>query len=184
MIILGIIDENENIIGQDTRENIHKNGLLHREIHVWYYTPKGEIIFQLRGKNKDTFPGLLDATVGGHVEIGDNYENTAMKEVYEETGLKLRKSDLKLVMKLRKVAKDSTTGMTNNVIRTIFAYKYAGKTKDLKVEGNKAQGFEAWSLKRLINGLSDSEKKRFIPTLLGEEYLDIYRKVESILLQK
>ena len=67
---LNIIDENGNITGEETRENIHKQGLLHREIHVWFYTPKGEILFQHRAKDKDTYPDLLDATVGGHVEIG------------------------------------------------------------------------------------------------------------------
>ena len=65
---LNIVDENDQIIGEDTRENIHRKGLLHREIHVWFYTPKSEIVFQHRAKNKDTFPDLLDATVGGHVE--------------------------------------------------------------------------------------------------------------------
>lgn len=60
------------------RENIHNQGLLHREIHVWFYTPKGEIIFQHRAKDKDTYPDLLDATVGGHVEINSDYENTAL----------------------------------------------------------------------------------------------------------
>ncbi|EKD96007.1 MAG: Dimethyladenosine transferase, partial [uncultured bacterium] len=93
MNILDIVDENENIIGEDSRENIHKKGLLHREIHVWFYTPKDEIIFQLRGKDKVTRPDLLDATVGGHVELGDSYEDTAIKEVYEETGVKLTSTD-------------------------------------------------------------------------------------------
>ena len=57
---LNIIDENGKIIGEDTRKNIHKNGLLHREINVYFYTPQGEIIFQHRSKNKETFPDLLE----------------------------------------------------------------------------------------------------------------------------
>ena len=78
---LNIIDEQENIIGEETRENIHNQGLLHREVHVWFYTPKGEIIFQHREKDKDTYPDLLDATVGGHVEISLDYENTALPDL-------------------------------------------------------------------------------------------------------
>lgn len=35
---LNIVDESANIIGEETRENIHNQGLLHREIHVWFYT--------------------------------------------------------------------------------------------------------------------------------------------------
>ena len=78
---LNIIDEDGKIIGEETRENIHNRGLLHREIHVWFYTAKDEIIFQHREKDKDTYPDLLDATVGGHVEIGSDYENTALQEL-------------------------------------------------------------------------------------------------------
>lgn len=39
---LNIVDEAGEIIGFDTRENIHNQGLLHREIHVWFYTPKSD----------------------------------------------------------------------------------------------------------------------------------------------
>src|SRR3989338_9985388 len=98
---LNIVDEAGNIIGIDSRENIHQQGLLHRETHVWFYTPKGEIIFQHRAKDKDTYPDLLDATVGGHVEIGSDYLKTALAEVAEETGLKIAADDLRFITMVR-----------------------------------------------------------------------------------
>ena len=42
---LNVIDEQGNIIGEETREGIHREGLLHREIHVWLFNKKGEDIF-------------------------------------------------------------------------------------------------------------------------------------------
>lgn len=90
---LNIVNENDEIIGQETRENIHKQGLLHHEVHVHFITPNKEIIFQHRAKDKDFYPDLLDATVGGHVEIGDTYEKTAIKETREETGLIINEED-------------------------------------------------------------------------------------------
>ena len=68
--LLEIINEHDEVIGLETRGKIHQDGLLHREIHVWFITPNGEIIFQHRAKDKDTYPDKLDATVGGHVEPG------------------------------------------------------------------------------------------------------------------
>jgi len=38
---LNIVDESDNIIGEDTRGHIHQKGLLHREIHVWIYNNEG-----------------------------------------------------------------------------------------------------------------------------------------------
>ncbi|EKD96362.1 MAG: hypothetical protein ACD_24C00081G0009 [uncultured bacterium] len=71
--------------------------------------------------------------------------------------------------------------MINNVIRAIYAYKYQGNIKDLKVEGEVAQGFEAWPTKKLVNGLPDNERKRFIPFMLENKCLEIYKKIEALL---
>lgn len=85
---LNIVDEDDNIIGQETRSEVHRLGLLHHEVHVYFITSNKEIIFQHRAKDKDFYPDLLDATVGGHVDLGDDYKETAIREVEEETGLK------------------------------------------------------------------------------------------------
>ena len=61
--MLEVINENDNVVGFETRAKIHQDGLLHREIYIWFFTPNGEIIFQHRAKDKDTYPDKLDATV-------------------------------------------------------------------------------------------------------------------------
>jgi len=180
MGMLNVVDREGRIIGKDTRENIHKKGLLHREVHVWFYTPKGEIIFQLRGKCKDTFPNLLDATVGGHVELNSDFLDTALKEMLEETGVKAEKSNLRLITTLHKQAKDPATGKSNNVIRAIYAYQFEGGLESLKMEEGEAQRFEKWSIEDLLMGLDDTDKKRFIASMLEKDYLEIYKKIRGL----
>ena len=46
--LLEIVDEQDNVVGIETREKIHQQGLLHREIHIWVTNEKGEILFQRR----------------------------------------------------------------------------------------------------------------------------------------
>ncbi len=176
MGLLDVVDEQGNVIGKDTRHNIHAKGLLHREIHVWFYTPKGEVIFQLRAKGKDTFPEKLDATVGGHVEIGSDFEDTAIKEMEEETGVLARESDLKLVKTVRSNHVDPTTGKTNNVIRKVFAYRFMGNSVDLRVEDGLGDGFELWPIEKLESTTPEDEK-RFIPGFLNKEHLEMYRSL-------
>lgn len=178
MSLLNIVDEQGKIVGQDTRENIHAKGLLHREIHVWFYTPRGEIIFQHRAKDKDTFPDMLDATVGGHVEIDSDFEETAIKEMEEETGVVANKDDLKLIKTVRSNHVDHTTGKTNNVIRKIFAYKFEGSFGDLRTEKGLSEGFEVWPIERLERITPDEEKK-FIPSFLNQEHIKMYRSFLS-----
>jgi len=178
--ILNIINESDNIIGEATREDIHAKGLLHREIHVWLYNKNGEIFFQMRAKDKETFPGLLDASVGGHVEMGDSYEKTALKEVEEETGLKIKFLDLRVITTIRNTAHDKITGKTNNVIRKVFAYEFDGLPSDLKIEEGKATGFEAVMIDSLFK-MDAKEKERFIPNIFDDKNLDVFRKIKTLL---
>lgn len=159
---LNIVNEDDEVIGVEEREVIHKNGLLHREIHVNFITPDKKIIFQRRALDKDTFPGLLDAAVGGHVEIGDSYEDAAVKEVFEETGLKIAKEDLIELVKNHNNYKDETTGKINHAFQQEFIYIYKDDIADLKIEAGKGLGFEVWTVEDLLN-LDDEGRKKFIP---------------------
>lgn len=163
---LNIVNEEDEVIGIESREKIHQEGLLHREIHVYFITPKKELIFQCRAKNKDTFPGLLDATVGGHVEIGDSYEKTAVKETREETGIEINPEDLILIKKNKGYGKDLATGKINYAFQNRYLYVFKGQAEDLKVEEGKALGFEFWPLEKLLL-LDEGERKKFIPGILN-----------------
>ena len=163
---LDIVDENDNIIGQETRKKIHQDGLLHREIHVYFITPNKEIVFQRRAKDKDTYPNLLDATVGGHVDLGDNYQDAAIREIKEETGLKVKINSLIFLNKVReKLSFDKVTGKTNNAWRENYIYNFNGQLSDLKIEEGLATGFESWSVEKLKN-ITETEKQKFIPYVI------------------
>lgn len=177
---LDIVNEQDEIIGQDTRENIHKLGLLHREIHIWFVTPDGNIIFQHRAKDKDTYPDLLDATVGGHVDLGMTYEETAVKELLEETGLNANIEDLHVLKKMRSRSVDSLTNKINNVFRLQYAYIFNGDIADLKIENGKALGFESWPIEKMFT-LSENEKKRFIPIYYSDEFLNIFKQLKDLI---
>lgn len=177
---LNVIDEQNNIIGEDTRENIHKHGLLHREIHIWFYTPHGEVIFQLRGRDKDTYPNLLDATVGGHVELSQSFEEAALMEMQEETGIEGQTSNLTLIETTRSKNTDPVTGNTNNALRAVYAYKYTSSIENLKVENDAGAGFEAWPIEQVLYP-TEEQLKRVIPALLGPDYRKIFSKIAELI---
>ena len=180
--MLEVIDDNDNVIGLETRVKVHKEGLLHREIHIWFITPKGEIVFQHRAKDKDTYPDKLDATVGGHVDPKMSYEETAVKECKEETGIDIDLNKLLFLTKMRKKSFDEVTGLTNNTIRSQYAYLYEGSISDLMVEEGKAEGFEAWKIEDLPN-LSEEDKSKFIGLILGSDMLALFNKAKELLLK-
>lgn len=161
---LDLVDDNDEIVGVEDRKLIHERGLLHREVHVYFITPKNEIIFQHRGKDKETAPDLLDATVGGHVAAGDSYVETAIKEVWEETGVPIDKTDLIDIGKIRKISKNSKNGLINNAFKKQYIYLYKGRFEDLLIEEGKALGFEIYSIEKLLN-LNEVEISKFIPSI-------------------
>ena len=177
--ILNVLDEQGNVTGEATRHDVHQKGLLHGEVHLWFYTPDGQLIFQHRAKSKDAWPDLLDATVGGHVEIGDTNERTACKEAEEETGVHMSPDELVFLRTTITTYHDDVTGMVNHARRTAYAYRYAGKLEDLKIEEGKAVGFEAWAFDALKK-LSQEEAARFAPSVLDETGMAVIKQIKSL----
>lgn len=71
------------------RADVHRDGDWHRAIHVWVYGVRDGIpflLFNQRSRQKDTAPGVLDVTVGGHLAAGETMEQS-YREVEEEIGI-------------------------------------------------------------------------------------------------
>lgn len=83
---LDIVNENDKVIGKDTRDNVHKNFQIHRGVHVLVLNSKGEILIQKRSPNKSYYPGFYDASVGAQVHSRESYEDAARRETREELG--------------------------------------------------------------------------------------------------
>ena len=175
---LNIVDADDNIIGEETREKIHYEGLLHREVNVWFYNKNGDVIFQLRKKSQESFPGLLDATAGGHVEIGCSYDETAVKEVKEETGLSIDSNKLLLVDTARAKDIDEVKNVINEKIQARYIYKFDGSLTDLvPTEGER---FEVWPVDKILN-INEEEKSKFIYSIFHEDNLRIFKKIKEVL---
>lgn len=91
--ILDIVDENDKVISQGYKKNIHENHLLHRASHV-IVSYKNYVFLQLRSKNKQQFPNKWDISAAGHVITQESYINCAIRELQEELGLTTSKQKL------------------------------------------------------------------------------------------
>ena len=174
---LNILDNEGNVIGGEYRDVIHKKGLLHAEVHVWCVTHNNRLIFQHRAKDKDTYPDLLDATAGGHVDLGETFEESALKELLEETGISCKLEQILFLQTDTRKATDPTTGMINHVRRNLYVLKQRVSMEDLHIETGKALGFVSYSFEELRN-LNKDEKDKFIPTLLDELGMKLFNKIE------
>jgi 16S rRNA (adenine1518-N6/adenine1519-N6)-dimethyltransferase len=83
-----IVDENDQVLGDAPRDEVHGNNLRHRAVHLFIFNRQGELFLQKRSRWKDRHPLLWDSSAAGHVEAGEDYDETAARELEEELGVK------------------------------------------------------------------------------------------------
>jgi isopentenyl-diphosphate Delta-isomerase len=83
---MDIVNEKDEVVGKDTRKNIHDTHQIHRGVHVVICNSKGEVLIQKRSSGKDYYPGYYDISVGAQVASGESYEECAHRELAEELG--------------------------------------------------------------------------------------------------
>ncbi len=87
--IFDIVDAHDQVIGQGRRGVIHRDGLKHRAVHLFWWREDGLMCWQRRSFAKDNCPGLLSSACAGHVDAGETYEQAAYRELQEELGVAL-----------------------------------------------------------------------------------------------
>ena len=92
-----VVDENDRILGDASRSEVHGNNLRHRAVHILLFNPEGEVYLQQRSRWKDRHPLKWDSSAAGHVSAAESYDETARRELEEELGISV---PLKKISKL------------------------------------------------------------------------------------
>lgn len=92
--MLDIVNEHDEVIGQTSRGEAHARGLMHRAVHIMLSNSDGQYFLQRRSLTKDTNPGLWDSSAAGHVDAGEQYLQSAVRELEEELGVSVEPHQL------------------------------------------------------------------------------------------
>ncbi len=85
--IFDVVNERNEVTGQSTRGEVHAKGLLHRAVHVFVFNRHGELWLQQRSHLKDVHPLGWDSSAAGHLDAGEDYATSAVRELKEELGI-------------------------------------------------------------------------------------------------
>ena len=99
--IWDIYDENANRTGRIMERGEPRPGDYMLCVHIYLYTPERKFLVQKRAMSKETHPGEWDVT-GGAVLSGEESIDGAIRETEEEVGIKLDKSELCLIGRIKR----------------------------------------------------------------------------------
>ena len=88
--IFDVVDENNKVTKQATRGEVHREGWRHRAVHIFVSNKSEQLYLQKRSETKDRHPGKWDSSAAGHLDAGEDYEQAAEREMYEELMVKPR----------------------------------------------------------------------------------------------
>ncbi|MFZ5585835.1 MAG: NUDIX hydrolase [Thermodesulfobacteriota bacterium] len=86
---LPVVDAQDCVLGLAPRWRVHRDGLMHRAVHVILVDGGGRVYLQRRSAAKDSHPGKWTSSASGHVDPGEDYAAAARRELAEELGLAL-----------------------------------------------------------------------------------------------
>ena len=115
-----VLNEHGEFTGRvETREVCHEQGLWHRAIYGFIFNKNGDVLLQKRSANKKLWPNLWDITAGGHVLAGEFGYQALIREMREELGLDISKTEIMYL-----VGSTSTNIQKNIINQHMFHVKH------------------------------------------------------------
>ena len=85
--IVPIVDPDDRVVDQVPRHVMRARSLRHRVTYILVFDSRGRLFVQKRTPTKDLYPGYYDLAAGGVVCVGEDYEQSAVREAREELGI-------------------------------------------------------------------------------------------------
>jgi len=132
------------------KNEAHQKGWFHPTVHIWFYTSSPALLLQKRSLSKQTFPGLWDVSVAGHVSAGESILEGALREVKEEIGLDIHPSDL-IPLDIRKNTNRFENGVIDCEFQHVFLVKLERPISQLRIQETEVDAVRLFSFEELQN---------------------------------
>jgi isopentenyl-diphosphate delta-isomerase len=179
--LIDILDDQGNLTGRNCLKSIaHIEGLNHATVHIWFYTPEGNILLQQRAATKKIYPLLWDVSVAGHVNSGESLLTAAIREVKEEIGITVGENDLKKIG-VMKSFQSYKSGIIDNEFHTIFISKLNDDIENLSPQKEEVEALKTVSISLFKKLLENSENNSHFVTSNKEYYVFVLKKIKDFI---
>lgn len=150
------------------RSLVHRDGDLHKTVHIWILRSnnKGtfDLLLQKRSKNKDSFPLCYDISSAGHVVAGDEYKESAIRELFEELGIKAKDNQLKFIGFHKGKVETEFYGnkFKNYELSAVYLFTEKVKINKLILQKEEVESVKWIEINELIKEIKESKIKNCI----------------------
>ncbi len=175
--LIDVINEKGELTGNVVPKcQAHKEGLLHASVHVWICDDRDRVLLQKRASGKPIYPNLWDVSVAGHLSTGDTPIEAAVREVFEEVGLTIDVSQLKLIQK-RLSRKQPTADILDNELHYIFLCNIGEAPLELVLQSEEVEEVSWVNFVDFSKTITSDYDKYFVP-----HGIDYYDTISSFLI--
>ncbi|MFO7710678.1 MAG: NUDIX domain-containing protein, partial [Candidatus Woesearchaeota archaeon] len=132
---------------------------------------RGEVLLQLRAKEKALYPDMWDISAAGHVNAGEDPLDSAIREVEEEIGLEIE-PDFWMIRKNKAIFRE----IKNNEFYYIYLYKFDGDISSLKLQKEEVQNAKFLPIDKIKEELSTNPDK-YVPH--GDYWFEAFDEISS-----
>ncbi len=158
------------------KSEAHRLGLYHASVHIWIYTPDGEVLVQQRAADKDTFPNLWDISVAGHIAADETPIDAALREIEEEIGWTITPNQLLLIARnlSKKVPKPD---FYDHEFHYIYVAKLTAPIDTLIVQEEEVAAIKLIPTAQLIADIQDPATSKYYVPHGSEYYTMVYEGI-------
>jgi isopentenyl-diphosphate Delta-isomerase len=145
------------------RNIVHTRGYWHRTSQIWIMNKEREVLCNLRSKSKDLFANYWDLSIGGHVEAGDSYERTAIRELKEEIGIETDIEKLIFLGDEKVEGVYQEKSLIDREHARLFLFFTNLGIGDFKIQKEEIEKIDFFSIDYLIESIQSSHHLRVVP---------------------
>lgn len=154
--LFDVVNEQDEVIHQAPRSEVHRMGWKHRAVHIMVQDPLGRVYLQKRSALKDCHPGTWDTSCSGHVDAGETYDIAAIRELEEELGIRVPEAP-------KACFKIPACPETGSEFTWVYQLNWSGPIKADPLEIEEGD----WFHPQVIHGWTQRRPRDFAPAFLA-----------------
>lgn len=122
---------------------------------------------QKRSAEKDSFPGRFDTSSAGHIQTGDEPEESAIRELHEELGIQASKEELQFAgcFDIQYEKEFHGKMFRDNEVAFVYMYTKPVDAAKLILQKEEVESVEWFDMEELDTALQPPRDQRFcVPT--------------------